>query len=183
MQHYVTYCADRRMDDEALHQFIAILEEAFPPHERRVRSGQLALMDNPFYSIRTLQENGKILALMAIWMLDGMIFLEHFAVDADRRSCGIGGRMIDDLRSEAAASGKILVLEVEMPVDALTRRRAAFYRRHDMTLNEYLYHQMPLRAGDAPTEMRLMSSTALSETAFYAARREIYRHVYGIREV
>ncbi len=183
MQHYEIYCADRRMDEPILRQFISLLEEAFPPHERRVRSGQLALMENPFYQIRTLQEDGKLRGFMAVWMLKGMIFLEHFAVDADMRSLGIGGRMLEDLRTEAEADGRNLILEAELPVDELTKRRIAFYRRHGMSVNGYLYHQMPLRACDEKTQMHLLSSTLLDEAAFYAARREIYRHVYGIREI
>ncbi len=183
MQHYVTYCAQKRMSESTLRQFLEILEEAFPPHERRVRDGQIALMNDPRYRIWTLQRDGKILGMMAVWMLEGMIFLEHFAVDASSRSGGIGGRMLDDLRREAAENGKQLILEVEMPMDEMTKRRVAFYRRHDMMLNEYLYHQMPLREGDVPVEMRLMSSSVLSQTEFYALQKEIYRNVYGIEEV
>lgn len=183
MQHYVTYCADMRMEEPVLKQFIALLEQAFPPYERRERGVQLALMDNPFYKIRTLQENGKLLGFMAVWMLDGMIFLEHFAVDKSLRSKGIGGRMLDDFKEEAKKSERQLILEAELPVDDLTRRRIAFYLRHGMAVNEYLYHQMPLRACDEPTQMHLLSSSQLSEEQFCAARKEIYRHVYGIREI
>ena len=183
MQHYVTYCADMRMEAPILKQFLLLLEQAFPPYERRERDGQLALMDNPFYRIRTLQKDGKILGFMAVWMLEGMIFLEHFAVDADIRSNGIGGRMLDELKEEAQKGGRELILEAELPTDDLTKRRIAFYRRHGMAVNEYVYYQMPLRACDEPTQMHLLSGTKLNEAQFYAARKEIYRHVYGIREV
>ena len=180
MQHYVTYCADARMEEGMLRQFISLLEQAFPPYERRARGGQLALMDNSLYRIRTLQEDGKLLGFMAVWMLEGMIFLEHFAVDERFRSKEIGGRMLDELKEEAEKSEKQLILEAELPVDELTRRRIAFYRRHGMSVNEYLYYQMPLRACDGKTQMHLLSSSQLSEAQFRTAQQEIYRHVYGI---
>ena len=183
MEHCVNCCAGERMSEDIQRQFMRILEDSFPPNERRITSGQLALMDNALYQIRTLQESEKILALMAVWMLDGMIFLEHFAVAADCRSQGIGGRMLDALTAEAEKQDLNLILEVEMPTDELTRRRIGFYQRHGMHFNEYEYYQMPLREGDTPTEMRLMSSRALSEIQFQNARSEIYRHVYGIREI
>ena len=181
MQYCVSCCAKERVSEEMQRQFMRILEASFPPNERRTESGQLALMDNRLYRIRTIRQDDKIIALMAVWMLSGMIFLEHFAVDAAYRSQGIGGRMLDELLREAKESNLRLILEVEMPTDELTKRRIGFYRRHGLQFNEYLYYQMPLRTGDEPTEMRLMSSEMLSEEQFSAARREIYRHVYGIR--
>jgi len=76
------------------------------------------------------------------------------------------------------------VLEVELPTDELTRRRIAFYRRHGMHLNEREYAQMPLRAGDMPVPMYLMSSPdELNAEEFVRVRREIYRHVYGLTEI
>ena len=117
---------------------------------------------------------------MAVWHLSGVTFLEHFAVDASFRNNGFGGKMLERLQKESLR----LVLEVELPTDVLTRRRIAFYRRNGMKLNEREYAQMPLRVGDVPTPMYLMSSPdALEDEEFRLVRREIYRHVYGVTEV
>ena len=38
-----------------------------------------------------------------------------------------------------------MVLEVELPEDALTRRRIGFYERHGLVFNSYPYLQPPMR--------------------------------------
>ena len=71
------------------------------------------------------------------------------------------------------------MLEVELPEDEITRRRVGFYRRHGLALNERFYQQLPLRDGDSPTPMFLMSFPCpLTDAEFVRVRREIYRHVY-----
>jgi GNAT superfamily N-acetyltransferase len=168
------------MDEERTAQFMRILEEAFPPTERRVSSGQYELLHHPRYVIHAAEQDGRMIAFMAVWNLSGVTFLEHFAVDASHRNGGIGGEMLERMRAESTR----LVLEAELPADDLTRRRIAFYRRHGMCLNGREYAQMPLRAGDAPTPMVLMSSPdGLNDEEFVRVRREIYRHVYGLTEI
>ena len=44
MHHSVTYSADMRMNEDMQRQFMRILEESFPPNERRIPSGQLSLI-------------------------------------------------------------------------------------------------------------------------------------------
>ena len=177
---YNTYCTAHPMDKERTAQFMRILEEAFPPAERRIPSGQYELLNHPRYVVHAAEKDGQIIAFMAVWNLSGVTFLEHFAVEASHRNGGIGGEMLERMRAESTR----LVLEVELPADDLTRRRIAFYRRHGMCLNEREYAQMPLRAGDAPTPMVLMSSPdELDDGEFVRVRREIYRHVYGLTEI
>lgn len=177
---YNTYSVNRPLSADKAAQLMHIMEEAFPPTERRILSAQYELLKHPLYVIHTLEQDGRIVAFMAVWKLSGVTFLEHFAVDAHFRNNGLGGKMLERLRME----GTRLVLEVELPTDELTRRRIAFYRRHGMCLNEREYAQLPLRAGDVPTPMYLMSSSEeLGEEEFIRVRREIYRHVYGVKDV
>ena len=180
MLSYNTYCCAHPMNEEQAAQLMCIMEEAFPPTERRVSAGQYELLRHPRYVIHAAEEDGRMIAFMAVWKLSGVTFVEHFAVERQLRNGGIGGALLEKLRAENAP----LVLEVELPTDDLTRRRIAFYQRHGMCLNEREYAQMPLRAGDAPTPMYLMSSPeALDEEEFVRIRREIYRHVYGVTEI
>ena len=181
MVEYRTYHASAPMNAEKREQVLAIMQEAFPPTERRTTEGQRALLLHPLYRVHTVEEDGKILGFMAAWDLQGLTFFEHFAVDSALRGRRIGGEFLDRLlRSEE----KPVALEVELPEDELTRRRIAFYERHGLRLNEREYRQLPLRPGDGSTPMYLMSwPDPLKDEDFDHARRDIYRHVYGAEEV
>ena len=176
---YNTYDAACPMDENRRNQVLSIMEEAFPATERRVRAGQEALFDHPLYCVHTAEEDGRILGFMAAWKTQGFAFFEHFAVDSSLRGGGVGGAFLDWLLENNAP----VVFEVELPTDEMTRRRIGFYRRHGAILNEREYAQLPLREGDDPTPMFLMSyPQGLTDEQFVHARKEIYRHVYGEEE-
>ena len=72
-----------------------------------------------------------------------------------------------------------MVLEVEVPEDALTRRRIGFYERHGLVYNEYPYLQPPLRKGNALLPLRFMTKPgAIDEKTYERYKRLIYRIVY-----
>lgn len=180
MPEYRVYTTAAPMPAEKKEQLLALMQEAFPPTERRTEEGQRRLFDNPLYRVHTAEEGGRVLAFMSAWQLPGVTFFEHFAVDAALRGNGLGGRFLDRLLKEAALPA---VLEVELPEGEIPRRRIGFYQRHGMRLNERFYQQLPLREGDGPTPMFLMSTPdALTDEEFLRIRAEIYRHVYGADE-
>ena len=76
-------------------------------------------------------------------------------------------------------NGKNVVLEVELPEDALTRRRIGFYERHGFVWNDYPYMQPPMRKGQEPLPLRLMTKpTALDVETYERYRSAIHQNVY-----
>ena len=53
-------------------------------------------------------------------------------------------------------TGKVVVLEVELPTDEMSKRRVGFYERHGFKLCEKKYVQSPYKAGDCELEMKIM---------------------------
>lgn len=156
----------------------ALMQLSFPDDEFRTREGQRALLDNPVYRLYGLRaEDGRLAALCAAWQLEQVLFIEHLAVDPTLRSGGLGGRLLDEL---VASSEKPVFLEVEPPQDTWSRRRIGFYERHGFFLNEYPYLQLPLREGQSPKPLLVMTSGApLSEKTFALMRDEVYARVYN----
>ena len=174
------YDSARAVPSEQLAQMLALLNEAFPCTERRADGEQLKLLNNPRYVLDLVTEQGRLVALMAWWRLDGVRFIEHFAVDRAARNGGVGGKMLDGFLGEDVCPA---VLEVELPEGETARRRIGFYRRHGFALSERDYAQLPLRAGDSQTPMKLMFYPALpDEAGFDRVRHEIYRYVYNKQE-
>ena len=155
-----------------------ILEQSFPVDERRPYEAQRALLAEPRYSILVKREGEAILGFFATWELDGVLFLEHFAVDPAARNGGVGSQMLTELLAHAT---KPVCLEVEPPADELTRRRVAFYERHGMVLNSYPYTQPAMAEGQSPVPLLIMTSgEAVSKARFEELRLLLYRYVYHV---
>lgn len=155
-----------------------ILEKSFPVDERRPYDAQKALLEEPRYSIFVYKENGEIVGFLATWSLDGVVFVEHFAVDSTYRNGGIGSRMLSELLACAAMP---VCLEVEPPESELARRRIAFYERNGLVLNPYSYTQPAMAEGQNAIPLMIMSSGApLSKEQFEETKRLLYTHVYHV---
>ncbi len=159
-------------------EIYTIMEEAFPPDERRSYENQKSLMEKSCYSILTLKDDeGRIMAFIAVYDFEGILFAEHFAVSREFRNAGLGSRIITELR---ARSQKRICLEVEPPVTDITKRRVGFYERSGFVLNPYNYIQPSMGEGKSPIPLMLMTTWGiLTETEFEQVKTLLYREVYG----
>lgn len=101
---------------------------AFGQDERRsLLEHERAHNDSRFH-FSAIRCDGRTAGLLAYWELNDMLFVEHFAVDPEFRSKGIGSRVIETLQYDA---DRMIVLDVE-PEQSSTDafRRVHFYRRH-----------------------------------------------------
>ncbi len=157
-----------------------LMEEAFPPDERRNYAGQRALLDDPVYQILVRRGDGPrqpaICGFFALYRLDTVIFVEHFAVHPLCRGQGLGGQMMAELVASAPLP---ICLEVEPPDTPIARRRIDFYRRTGLHLCTLPYIQPALGEDRSPIPLLLMTSGApLSPDGFATMRETIYRQVY-----
>lgn len=174
----------------------AIYEEAFPAIERRTREGQRAVLEKPQYRIRVIKEAGKeetdhqklenrICAFLGYWELDSCIFLEHLATLKQCRGKGYGRILIEECIQEGREKGKPLFLEIEPVTEAhpMTGRRENFYHRCGFHTNHFYYEQMPLKPGDLPIPLWIMSwPDPVTKEGFWPCKKEIYQEVYRVIE-
>ncbi len=193
-----------KQPEACFEEIYQIYQEAFPNVERRTKEGQRAVLENPRYRLRVIQEGngkedggresedrdgdgkkdfGQIIAFLGYWELDSCIFLEHLATTALCRGKGYGRQLIQECLGEGKAKGKPLFLEIE-PVTAenpITGRRESFYHRCGFATNHFFYQQMPLKESDRPILLWIMSwPEAVSEERFLPFKKEIYQEVYGL---
>lgn len=159
-------------------EFYKIYEESFPEIERRTKQGQKAVMSTPYYKVRVKEEDGVILAFVGYWDLPDCQFIEHLATTEACRGKGYGKKLVEECIQE---TDKPIFLEIE-PVRkelSMTGRRAEFYQRLGFYSNSFPYWQLPLKEGDEPTVLWVMSYGApITETAFEPFKKEIYQLVY-----
>lgn len=156
-----------------------IMEVSFPVNERRTYEEQKALLKNAAYAIYVLKdgENDAVKGFMALWELERLVFLEHFAVAPGCRNGGLGAKM---LAQAQRLLQKPFCLEVELPETALAARRIAFYERNGFFLNDFPYIQPPLSNGRDPVPLRVMTSgRAVSREEFERIKALLYTRVYG----
>lgn len=134
-----------------------IMEEAFPPSERRTREGQKKLWASPHHQVLIRREplsDGKIAGFIAWWDFDDAAFIEHFAVDSSLRGGGLGSRILQEFLHHVK---RPVFLEAEPPETETARRRVAFYQRMGFQLNDFPYQQPSLQPGQPPVPLKIMT--------------------------
>lgn len=158
----------------------ALYEAAFPLSERRETEAwtKLAMQGAPMQALVCLHGE-TCCGFITLWDFHSFIYVEHFAVQADQRGCGTGGRMLDKIRHDFP--GRPFVLEVEPGETEMARRRIGFYGRHGFTLLDKPYMQPPYRRGDAWFPLCLMSTDpTYADEHFTEIRDTLYNNVYGV---
>lgn len=111
--------------------------DSFPVHERRAFDVYERVCRNEpgFVPYSICDDSGELIGLIWYWTTDDFVYLEHFAIARAFRNGGVGARIL----GEFLRSHPNVVLEVEEPVDDITRRRVAFYCRNGMTFDNFSY--------------------------------------------
>lgn len=165
-----------------------IYEESFPRAERRpwadFKFGAEVDRAKPgprvmAISISPDRQDWQTIGMFSHWEFPGILYVEHFAIDAPCRGNGIGNGVFQAMGVHyAQQKGLVCVLEVEpaTPDDPTTMRRVEFYRRHGLEVVDTAYVQPPYEPGQPPVEMWLMSSDHTLDPA--EITQVLYKEVY-----
>lgn len=152
--------------------------EAFPENERRPMEWfRQLLADEPAMHLVTYDEQ----AMLCYWHFSTFIYVEYLAVDALLRGQGTGRRIMEKLIEEAEVP---VILEVEPPVDDLTRRRIGFYTRLGFCLLPDGYVQ-PSYGVVPGAELRLMlckKDETKEMLSVAEMTKTIHERVYGVKQ-
>lgn len=157
-----------------------LITEAFPKEERRPLEAFRSIADSDDrFSVMVLNDGDIPVGFITIWDFELFRYVEHFAILPEMRCRHYGARALEAIRR---SDRRPIVLEVELPVDDLTRRRVAFYNRAGFSLLPNDYTQPPYRPGGASLPMKIMAWTPESGGIpdFGLIRSTLHREVYGI---
>lgn len=154
--------AVRSSSDKEMASAGSLYNRSFPREERRPWNQEMALVDSgmPFFRflIATDMADGRFVGFATVWQLPGAVYIEHLAVDERLRSSGAGGKILDEIVSEAAS----LPVVVEVEPDEANEdagRRIAFYERHGFeALRDFVYFQPPYAPGLPDVRLMLMAT-------------------------
>ncbi len=101
-----------------------LYEASFPPEERRefFQLEQL-ISDRELFVNQIITDKNTIAGLCIFWVFGEFVYIEHLAVKPELRGIGIGEGTLSVLRVKF----KVLILETELPVNEMSKRRIKFY--------------------------------------------------------
>ncbi|MBR4307989.1 MAG: GNAT family N-acetyltransferase [Oscillospiraceae bacterium] len=160
-------------------QVYALLEQSFPPEERRSFAGQKALLQREEYRLLAVTDpRGNLRGIMGVWEFADFIFLEHFAVDPACRNSGLGTKMLTALKENYAP--KAICLEAELPTEEMSRRRQEFYKRNGFSPRHQSYIQPSLGEDRSSIPLQILSTAEETDLPFEHIRKELYTKVYAV---
>lgn len=147
----------RRLASTADAEWTAAYElygNSFPSCERRSERDYAAALGDSRLHAETVWDGGRFVGLVFWWLADeGYAYLEHLAVEPSLRGHNYGARILHDL---CARMGRVL-LEIDPPVDDISRRRRNFYERNGFIYNEYDYIHPSYLLPPQPHRLMVMS--------------------------
>ncbi len=126
---------------------------AFPLEERRDFLDQLECLKDERFKFFEIMDGSSPVGFIAIWKLNDFVFLEHLAIDQDKRSGGFGTKAIELLKSTCNLP---VILEAEAPVTEQQIKRIAFYDRLGFKVNDFYYEQPSYHGGEG-VPLKLLS--------------------------
>ena len=143
----------RTVDDPAFAPAMALYAASFPTHEQRLEPSQRRIMAHEQYHFGILHDEEDFAGLALYWDAGAYLYVEHLCISPARRGQGLGTAALDLL----AEAGKPVVLEIDLPVDAVSRRRQNFYERAGFTANPHPHIHPPYRTEYAGHPLVVMS--------------------------
>lgn len=169
------------IDDPVLLQVEQTYIEAFPPNERRdFELTKLLIVTDSAFNLYTFTQDDVYVGFITTWQFADFLYVEHFAIDNARRSGGIGSKALMLLIEETELP---ILLEVELPLDEMAKRRIQFYERLEFKFHNYPYQQPPYSEGKEWVELRFMTRNKQNIALdFDEAKACLYRYVYRVSE-
>ena len=131
---------------------IDLYKMSFPPHEQRESASQEEILSHPAYHFTAVCDGGVFVGDALYWDIGEARYMEHLCVAPAARNRRYGQKILEALRDRP------LILEIDPPVDDISRRRRGFYERCGFVENPYAHVHPPYHHGNTGHELVIMSS-------------------------
>lgn len=136
---------------------------AFPFEERRELLDQKECVSNKFFRFFEVFDNDADVGFITIWDFAEFVFIEHLAIDEQKRAGGYGSKAVELVK---ALYKKSIILEAEAPETEQQIKRIRFYDKHGFKVNSYQYEQPSYHGGEGVPLKILSYPNTLSQAEF-----------------
>lgn len=131
---------------------INLYKNSFPYHEQREEESQIEIINNPLYHFEIIIDNDRFIGEILYWDFLNFKYIEHFCILPNMRNLHYGQRILEELK-------KPLILEIDPPIDDISRRRLNFYKRCGFVENKYMHIHPPYHKNYCGHQLLVMSTT------------------------
>ena len=153
------------------------MKTAFPYEERRDYSDQKECLENKYFKFFEIYDCDLAVGFTALWVFENFVFIEHIAIDEDKRGSGYGSKAIELIKEKY---NKPLILEAEAPVTEQQIKRIKFYNRLGFNVNSFNYTQPSYHGGEGVPLLILSYPNKLTDEEFDEFLRETRHEVYTL---
>ena len=153
------------------------MKTAFPYEERRDYSDQKECLENKYFKFFEIYDCDLAVGFTALWVFENFVFIEHIAIDEDKRGSGYGSKAIELIKEKY---NKPLILEAEAPVTEQQIKRINFYNRLGFNVNSFNYTQPSYHGGEGVPLLILSYPNKLTDEEFEEFLKETRREVYTL---
>lgn len=141
-------------EDVIYSRAMELYHSSFPFHEQREADSQAKIMNHREYQFLLIYDEDKFVGLLLCWENETFIYVEHFCILPAMRNKRYGQRALELLNQR----GKIVILEIDPPVDEISARRKSFYERAGFRMNIYEHYHPAYHKGHSDHCLVVMSS-------------------------
>ncbi len=147
---------------------------SFPIEEQRpYLQHKKAMLYSRFYPYVYTSGESELLAICFYWDFIDFKYLEHFAVNPNYRNRGIGSKIIKTLSQEEQP----FILEIEPPVDVISKQRLRFYERCHFRQTNYTFQQLKYRKENDDVLLELLCNKNFDNNLFEKFKHTIYQEL------
>ncbi len=167
-------------DNYSLSRIKYIYESSFPENERRDFVDVIKLITNQQFTLYAVKFEIEIVGMLSIWELSEFYYIEHFAIDENYRSEGIGSFV---LKQFISVRDKQIILEVDLPYDNISLKRIRFYENFGFVLCHENYIQPPYSKSKESVPMLIMSKPEITGLVeFERIKAVLYQIIYNVSD-
>ena len=126
---------------------------SFPPHEQREAASQECILKDSAYHFDLVYDATIFVGLILYWETPTYIYIEHFCTVPEMRNKRYGEKTLAAMKEK----GKTLILEIDLPIDAISKRRKGFYERCGFVENSYSHIHPPYHKENIGHELAILS--------------------------
>ena len=145
---------------------------SFPSHEQRDIVSQTKILNDDDYYFNLIYDEEAFVGLALCWETKSFVYVEHFCILPEMRNKKYGQKVLQLLRQ----NGRMVILEIDPPVDVLSIRRKRFYERGGFVENPYFHVHPPYRRENSGHTLVIMSFPKTIPQAEYDAFKYYLEH-------
>ena len=134
-------------------QAMELYKISFPLHEQREPLSQEMILKDDAYHFCLIYDADVFVGMVLYWETERFLYIEHLCILPEMRNRQYGKKVLSLLNEQS----KMLILEIDPPVDDISKRRKQFYERCGFAENPFHHIHPPYHRGNEGHRLVLLS--------------------------